>query len=421
VRAPAPVGGDPATVRALAGTLAGEGDWLGSLGGSLRGLADPSLTSWDSAAGEAFARRCAGVAGVVDRLSRRYAVAARALVALADALARAQETVAGAQRVHEQAWPEFLAAGDAMALAESSDDPAVRSTAPRLRARMVEAGERVQAAERRASDARAEYRIADRRCASVLASLRDDGLSDSGWYDVLTTTRDVAGSVESVAGPAALLPVPPVRAVAEPVAAVAGAAGLAADAALLAVWGDGSWSSLALGAAAAAAGPVAGGLKTGARATNAAAQAAASTRVERRALRMGARQRLAAAMGAPSARAYGKAPTPVARTVRWPAPSRRPGTWGRWAAEQAELRARTAVQTRWLDDWRAVTGTTGTSPRLLVTAWGVEAGGSALDQVSSARDARAAQASDRAVEAAGRRLTSGNPPRAGVQDVARHR
>ena len=73
MRAPAPVDGDPATVRALAGTLAGQGDWLGSLGGSLRGLADPSLTTWDSAAGAAFGRRWAGVAGVVDRLSGRHA------------------------------------------------------------------------------------------------------------------------------------------------------------------------------------------------------------------------------------------------------------------------------------------------------------------------------------------------------------
>ncbi|MFC8504158.1 hypothetical protein ACFUC1_17500 [Pedococcus sp. NPDC057267] len=421
MRAPAPLGGDPGTVRALAVTLAGEGDWLGSLARSLRGLADPSLTTWDSAAGEAFARRCAGVAGVVDRLSRRYAVAAGALVALAGALTRAQAMVTGAQRVHQQAWPEFLAAGDAMSLAESSDDPAVRSTAPRLRARMVEAGERVQAAERTASDAWAAYRAADRQCASVLASLRDDGLSDSGWYDAVTTTRDIARAVDGVAGPAALLPVPPVRAVAAPVAAAAGAAGLAADAALLAVWGDGSWSSLALGAAAAAAGPVAGGLKTGARATNAAAQAAASTRIERRALRIGAHQRLAAAVGAPSARAYGKAPTHVARTVPWTAPSRRPGTWGRWAAEQGELRARAAVQSRWLDDWRAVTGTAGTSPRLLVTAWGVEGGGATLGQVSSARDARSAQASEQAVEAAGKRLTSGDPPQNAPQDVARHR
>ncbi|MDU0314374.1 hypothetical protein RKE38_11805 [Phycicoccus sp. M110.8] len=421
MRAPAPVDGDPATVRALAGTLAGQGDWLGSLGGSLRGLADPSLTTWDSAAGVAFGRRCAGVAGVVDRLSRRYAVAARALVALAESLARAQATVAAAQRAHEEAWPEFLAAGDAMALAESSDDPAVRSTAPRLRARMAEAGQRVQAAEGRASAAREEFRAADRRCASVLASLRDDGLSDSGWYDAVTTTRDVAGAVGSVADTVALLPVPPVRAGAESVAAVAGGAGLAADAALLMVWGDGSWSSLALGAAASAAGPVAGGLKTGARATNAAAQAAASTRVERRSLRIGVGRRLAVAVGAPSARAFGKAPTPVARTVRWTAPSRHPGTWPRWAAEQAELRTRAAVQNRWLDDWRAVTSTSGTSPRMLATAWGVEAGGAALDQVSSARDARAAAASDRAVEEAGRRLTLGNPPHGAEQDVARHR
>lgn len=421
MRAPAPVDGDPATVRALAGTLAGQGDWLGSLAGCLRGLADPSLTTWDSAAGEAFGRRCAGVAGVVDRLSRRYAVAARSLVVLADALARAQATVAAAQRVHEEAWPEFLAAGDAMALAESSDDPAVRSTAPRLRARMVEAGERVQAAGRRASAAREEYLAADRRCASVLASLRDDGLSDSGWYDAVTTTRDVAGTVGSVAGTAALLPVPPVRAVAEPVAAAADGAGLVADAALLTIWGDGSWSSLALGGAASAAGPVAGRLKTAARATNAATRAAASTRVQRRALRIGARQRVAAAVGAPSARAFGKAPTPVARTVRWTAPSRRPGTWPRWAAEQVELRSRAAVQNRWLDDWRTVTGTAGTSPRLLVAAWGVEGGGSLLGQAVSARDNRAAQASDRAVEEAGRRLTSGDPPQNARQDVARHR
>jgi hypothetical protein len=403
VRAPAPVGGDPGTVRALARTLGGQGDWLRSLAGILRGLADPDVATWDSPAGRAFGRRCAGVADVVDRVSRRYAVAASAFGALAEALARAQESVGQAQRAHDEAWPEFLTAGDAVALAEASDDPSVRSTAPRLRARMVEAGERVRLAGQRASAAREEYRLADRRCAAVLAGLRRDGLSDSGWYDAVTGSRDLARSVGGVAGPAAAIPFPPLQAVAAPVAAVADGVGLAADATLLTVWGDGSWSSVALGTAGAAVGPVAGALKTGARVTNAAAQAGAATRVERRALRIGTRQRLAAAVGAPSARAYGKAPTPAPRTVAWTRPSRHPGTWGRWAADQAEARVRAAVRNRWVDDWRAVTGTPGASSRMLASAWGVEAGGQVLGAADSARDSRAARARERAAAQAGHR------------------
>lgn len=403
MRSPEAIGGDPGTVRALARTLGGQGDWLGSLAGILRGLADPSVATWDSPAGAAFGRRCAGVASVLDRVSRRYAVAASAVLGLAEALARAQSAVAGARRAYDEAWPEFLAAGDAVALAESSDDPAVRGTAPRLRVRMVEAGDRVRAAAQQASVAREEHRRADRQCAGVLARLRADGLSDGGWYDAVTATRDVARSVGGVAGPAAAIPFPPLQAVAAPVAAVADGVGLVTDATVLAVWGEGSWSSVALGAVGAALGPVAGALKTGARATNAAAQAAAATRVERRALRIGTRERLAAAIRAPSARSYGKAPTPATRTVAWTLPSRHPRTWGRWAADQTEARAQAAVRNRWLDDWQVVTGTPGTSTRMLVSAWGVEAGGSALDVVTSAREAQEARAGARAAAEAGHR------------------
>ncbi|GAB3446389.1 hypothetical protein GCM10027517_28550 [Phycicoccus ginsengisoli] len=403
MRGPQPIGGDPATVRQLARTLAGQGDWLASLAGILRGLADPAVARWDSPAGEAFGRRGADVAGVVDRVSRRYAVAARALLGLAEALARTQAAVGQAQRAHDEAWPEFLAAGDAVALAEASDDPSVRSTAPRLRARMVEAGERVELVQRQADEAHEQYRLADRECAKVLCGLLSDGLTDGGWYDAVTATRDVARSVGGVAGLAASVPFPPLQTVAAPVAAVADGVGLATDATVLAVWGDGSWSSVALGATAAAVGPVAGVLKNGARATNAAAQAAAATRVERRGLRLGVRHRLAAGIGAPGARSYGKAPTPATRTVPWTLPSRHPRAWGRWAVDQAEVRTRAAVQNRWLDDWRVITGTPGTSTSMLVSAWGVEAGGSVLGTVDSARGRRAAQEQDRAAAQAGHR------------------
>ena len=91
----APISGDPGTARGLADTLAAQGDWLDSLAGTLRGLADGSLTTWESAAGRAFATRGGEVAGALERVSRRYAVARVALRRLAEAPDRTSELPRG--------------------------------------------------------------------------------------------------------------------------------------------------------------------------------------------------------------------------------------------------------------------------------------------------------------------------------------
>ncbi|KQU70438.1 hypothetical protein ASD62_04810 [Phycicoccus sp. Root563] len=380
-----PVAGDPAGVRGIAATLSAEGEQLAALARTARGLADPGVAVWSSPAGAAFGRRFGAVPEVLERVARRYAVAASALRRLADELERVQVEVAGAQRVHRVEWDAFLRAGELMGVAEGSADPAQRAQAGRYRAEMVTHGERVQVAVRRHAEAHDAWTAADRRCAAVLRGLLDDGLADSGLYDALTGTSRVAGEVAGAAGTLAL--VPPLR----PLAAVAaGSAGLqvAADAVVLVGYGDGDPTHLALATAAAVLGSTGSVLKTGARATNAAVVGATGSRSGRSALRLTARDRLAAGLaenvpsarlGVSGARGAGFAGERLARKgvrlVEAPAP-RAPLPWTRpprsaaalrpWLHEQAAVRAATWAKVRWVDDLTAVARAEGAS-----TSWHV--------------------------------------------------
>ena len=360
----APISGDPGEVRRVAAGLGAEADLLASLARTVRGLADPSITVWASPSGQAFAQRAGAVPQVVERVSRRYGVAAAALRTLAEALQEAQAQVAWAQRVHEQSWGPFLAAGEQMGIAEGSADPAQRALAGRHRAEMVAHGERVQLAVRRHADARDAFGVADRACAAVLRGLLDDGLADSRAYDVLTGTGRVAGEVSEAAGYASLVPALRPLGV---VSGVAGGVGVTADAVVLAAYGDGDVVSLALAAGSAATGGLGSVLKAGGRATNAPAVAAATSRSARRELRLTARDRIATGVLGSRATAAkqvrvvalpAKTPAP-----RWTPPPRSATALRPWVREQTEVRAVQWARARWVDDLAVVLGAKGASAR----------------------------------------------------------
>ncbi|KRE55353.1 hypothetical protein [Phycicoccus sp. Soil748] len=400
-RALAPLPGDPVEVRALADVLARQGEGVAALGRTVGGLGDPGLVGWSSPAGSAFARRVGAVPAVLAAVANRYGVAASALRGLADGLAMAQAEVAWAQRVLAEEWGPFLAAGDRMALAEASPDPTERAAAVVHRAEMVAHGERVEEARRRHQLAWDAFEVADRRCATTLHALLDDGLADSAVYDALTGVSRAGGAVAAVAGTLSLAP--PLKVLA-PVASAAEGVRLAADGTVLAAYGDGDATDLLLRGGAALAGGAAPLLKSGARATNAEAVRAATTRAERRAaalttrdrLAAGARSRLADLRGARGGALGGvgggssRAQTARATATTAPAVNRvRPRGMAQtraWLAEQAQVRATAWARRRWLDDLDVVLRTDGSSLPMHVTSVAVERTGADLGRAASVRE-----------------------------------
>jgi len=381
----APLPGDPGTARALADVLAGQGDSLRALAGTLRGLADPGRTTWESPAGTAFAGQAVGVASVVERVARRYAVSAVAVRTLATALQQGQAEVAWAQRVHHAAWPEFLAASEAKGVAEASGSPSAAVEVARWQATMVEAGERAQRAERVHAEALARFDAADRRCAAVLHGLVDDGLADTRPYDLLTGGSRVAGDAATAAGSLGWLPeLAPLKGV----AAAAGVVQVGSDLTVKVAYGDGSWRSIGFSVGAAATGQAAMVLKRGARLTNATAMAQAGTRAQRRALRLTTAGRLRAATVEQVRRGF-RDPRPPPKPVVAPALPKAWGPRARWVADLGEQHARAKLDHLWLDDLRAVTRTPGTSRRLFVAGVSLEGARTGVDRVGGALETRA--------------------------------
>ena len=401
----APLQGDPDEVRGLADVLGRQGQGVAALGRAVRGLADPGLVGWSSPAGAAFAASVGEVPGVLAAVANRYAVAASALRRLADELSTAQAEVALAQRVLGEAWGPFLAAGDRMALAEASADPAEQALAPAHRAEMVAHGERVEQARRRHRLARDAFEAADRRCAASLHALVDDGLADSATYDALTGASRVAGTVAAVVGTLSLAP--PLKVLA-PVASAAEGVQLAADGTVLAAYGDGDATDLLLRGGAALAGGAAPLLKAGARATNAQALGAATTRAERRAaalttrdrLAAGARSRLEELRGSLTGARRDTSPGPLAAAVNRSRP-RGVAETRAWLAEQAQVRTAAWARRRWLDDVDLLLRTEGTSLRMHAASLAVGGAGGDLgraaslhERVTSADDERSYRAAE---------------------------
>lgn len=384
-----PMPGDPVEVRALAEVLARQAEGVAALGRTVHGLCDPGLVGWSSPAEGAFSGRAGPVPAVLAAVANRYAVAASALRRLADGLAAAQAEVAWAQRVLAQSWGPFLAAGDRMALAEASSDPAEQALASVHRAEMVAHGERVEEARRRHHLAWQAFDVADRRCAATLHGLLDDGLADGAGYDALTGTSRVAGAVAGVVGTLSMAP--PLKVLA-PVASVAGGAQLAADGTVLAVYGDGDATTLLLQGGAAMAGGAAPLLKAGARATNAEVVRAATTRAERRAAALTTRDRLAAGARSRFAELRGDlAGTVGARAGRPAATVNRARPRGAaqtraWLAEQAQVRATAWARRQWLDDLDVLLRTEGSSLWMHLASVAVEGAGSGLDRAAAVRE-----------------------------------
>jgi hypothetical protein len=364
-----PLPGDAQTARSLADALAAQGDSLRSLANTLRGLADPATTTWESPAGVAFTARAGGVAGVVERVARRYAVSATAVRGLASVLQECQDQVAWAQRVTEAAWPEFVAASEAKVVAESSAAPGSAVEAARWQVVMVGAGHRVERAERVHAQASARYREADRRCAAVLGGLLDDGLADRWHYDLLTGTSSAAAQVSQGCDWGRW--VPGLGQAAKVVGTTSDAAGLGSDLVVKIAYGDGSWRSIAVAGGAVVLGQSSTVLKQGAKATNARAIASAQTRVERRALRLTTARRLRTAATDHVRRGF-RDPTPPPKPLALAPPPKGLAARSQWLREQGKVRLKAELDRRWLTDFRTVVGTAGTSRGMFVSGVALE-------------------------------------------------
>ncbi len=385
----APQTGDSAAARDLANTLAAQGDWLSSMSGSLRGLADGSMTTWESPAGQAFAGRCGVVTGVLERVARRYAVAAVAVGALADVLEDCQAEVRWAQQVTDAAWEGFLRYQEAMVVAQDSGDV---GGAAYNRAAMVQEHERVQRAAARHAAARERYDAADRACARVLEQLAQDGLGDSRTYNALTGIGDFAEGVSTAAG---LIPpgVPVVGQWAKVAGAVGSGVRFTTDVTVKVAYGDGAWRDIGTTAALNAVGRGGTVLKEGGRLTNATAISKATTRAARRDLRLSTLDRVVLASRAEVGKSLAKLPANV-RVPRAGRTAGRVATAGVGRAEAPAVAAIVSRQRTWVDDLHAVTRTPGTSPRMFVAGSTAQVVGDRGEDVLAAGEAAVAAAQD---------------------------
>ena len=406
---PLPVEGDAGVVLAVARGLDDQGARLVAATRALQGVARTTAHDWDSPAGAAFAARAAAVMPVVSRIATRYAAASAAVRPVAEALDTAQAASREALAEWDDAWPRFLAAGDAMAVAQGSADPAHLSQAAGHRALMLAQHERCTRAERRNTAAHELWRQADERCAVVLGHLVRDGLADPWVYDALTaTSREAHGAGDAVdlLGPATLLP--PLKWL-DALGTAGDAVGLAADTALLVGYHQGSVGAMALRAGTLATGPVAGVLKRGATATNPAERLTTMvrTRAEARARRrmpLSARLR-AGARGERDHRLRG-GPDPVPRhRVQPVARPRTVAGTAAWAKGRVKAHATAYARNAFVDDWVLASRGGPSGRRMLVAAWTVDTAteplDSGTDRLEAGRDAAGHSAAPRPGPAAG--------------------
>lgn len=392
-----PLPGDPGTVRALADRLAGQGELLLALAGTLRGLGDPSRATWSGPGGAAFAARSRTASSLLVSVGRRYAVSAVALRPLGAALSQAQHDASWAVTTHAEAWQLAVTLGNRRVAAQESADLAQRVVAADLHRKEIEQLELVQLAERRHAAAWERFAEADRRCATVLHRLVQDGLDDSRLYDSLTGLSRAAGALGSATGAVAMAPTPPAKALGV-VAEVCDGLEVTADVLVKVGYGDGDWGDIALGAATSATGPASAVLKRGALATNPAALVG-RTRTARRLLRHDTAQRLRLATAEELRRAGRADPKPGGRMFRATRSPGSPTATAHWAAEQVRERARVLVRNKWLDDLALVTGDPARSRTMFVTGLAAEATTAGLGAVGTGRDLYLRHETDEAMQA----------------------
>ncbi len=290
-----------------------------------------------------------------------------------------------------------MALGNQRMEAEQSADPARRALAGDYHRQEIEQLERLQGAERRHGAAWDRFREADRRCATVLHQLVQDGLDDSRAYDALTGLSRGAGALGSAAGTISMLPLPPAKAL-TPVALVCDATQVGADAVVKVAYGDGGWGSVGISAATLGLDRTAGALKRGALATNPAASEA-TTRAARRLLRYDTGQRLRLGLAGERRAVVRGGATPGPHTFR---ATRRPGSLSataHWTAEQVTGRAMVFARNKWLDDLALVTGDPSRSRTMFVASLGAGAAATGADKAGSVRDASVGRAADQAMRA----------------------
>ena len=410
-----PLPGDSGTVHALADRLAGQGELLLALASTLGGLGDPSTATWDSPAGAAFAARARTAASLLVSVGRRYAVSAVALRPLAAAIAEAQHDVSWAVDEHADAVPRAGDLGNRRVMAQDSADPAQRATAAHLHRQEVEQLERVQRAERRHASAWQRYSEADRRCATVLHGLVQDGIDDSRAYDALTGLSRGAGAVGSVAGIFAMVPA------LKPLGVVAGVCDglqVATDTVVKVGYGDGDWGSIALTAATSTIGPASAVLKRGGLARNPAALVS-PTRTARRLLRYDTAQRLRLGAADEARHAVQTQAKPKPRVFR---ATRRPGSptaTAHWAAEQVVGRGRVLLRNKWLDDLALVTGDPARSRTMFVTGLGAEVTATGLGLAGAGRDLHRGHEERLAMQARDDAAARGHSPDLGARPGGR--
>lgn len=392
---PLPVEGDAGVVLAIARGLGEQSARLVATTRALQAVSGTSAQDWDSPAGAAFAARAAAVLPVVSRIATRYAAASAAVRPVAEALHTAQAASAEALAEWDDAWPRFLAAGDAMAAAQGSADPAQQSRAAEHRVVMLAQHERCTRAERRNAAAHELWRQADERCAAVLGHLVRDGLADPWLYDALTATSREAhgvGDAVDLVGPATVLP--PLKWL-DAIGTAGDVVGLGADTALLVGYHQGSVGAVALRAGTLATGPLAGVLKRGATATNPAERLTTMVRTRaeakaRRRMPLSARLR-AGARGEYDHRVRGVPdPLPRHRVLPVARPRTVAGT-AAWAKGRARAHATAYARNAFVDDWVLASRGGRTSRSLLVAAWTVDKATEPLDggtdRVEAGRDA----------------------------------
>ena len=367
----APITGSPEAVRLLADRLATGGDRLAAMAGVLGPLRDGAV--WDGPAGEAFGQRVLAVPAVLDAAARRLLGAVAPLRLLADALEDAQRLAAAAGREHTDAEDWYARLEErAWSLASSGvqeSDPALLA----VRALQREHAATMHRARTRHAAATELQREADRRCAAALRRLVDDGLADPWGYRGLHAASRVGHDVGYVGTIGGVTPA------AKGVGLVGEAAGTTADAALLAVYGEGSWSGLGASAALSGSAFLGRGLVAGA--GHGARIGVDGVEVLRR---LSARERVLAGAASEARRRVSalrrtfdvtERATPSA-LVGGPALRRSTAGGLRGGLAAARVRVRAGVDAGFLDDWRLATAN-GTRPMYAsgVTLQAAAAGG----------------------------------------------
>jgi hypothetical protein len=244
-------------VEGVAAALRDEAQRIASAHELLLALRDTAR--WDGPAGEAFADRVRVLPPRLDAVCQRYAGAAAALRSFAAEFREAQREADLATTLRERGALRRDRFGEAVALAESSQDPAELARVPLLRQLMAQGAAEVVEGEERHLRAHERFARADRRCRDALQSLAAGSLADPWAYDAVKGVAAAADALASTAAVAGLVPV--WRPVAGAVGLGAAGAGLLTRGAVKVVYGEGTWAGLAGRAALAASGVGAGSLR----------------------------------------------------------------------------------------------------------------------------------------------------------------